>query len=80
MYSNDSRLLSVARNISEGPMGPAQEVPQSISHCPAALVVTSGRGMAQRWPASCLWTALHQAVQFALPFTQINSDNTVLPE
>lgn len=34
------------------------------------------------WPSGgqlwCLWAALHQPLQLALPFTQINSDNTVL--
>lgn len=49
--SDDSALLSFAQKVSEVPLGPAQQVLQSFGHYPAALVVTSGRRVAQRWPA-----------------------------
>ena len=80
IYSDDSTSRSFAQNVSEVP----QDLPRRYRRASAAAQQPSWSLLEGGWPSGgwllCLRTALHQAAQLAPPFTQINSDNTVLPQ
>lgn len=69
VYGNDSTLLSSAENVSEVPW----DLPRRYRRASAIAQQPSWSLLEGGWPSggwlSCLWTALHQAVQLALPFT-----------